>query len=60
MERAKEKEIGGNRTMQAYCMKCRAKREMKNPKPFTMKNGKPATTGICPVCRTKMFRIGGA
>ena len=47
-------------TMQAYCMKCRAKREMKNPKPITMKNGRPATTGTCPVCGTKMFRIGGA
>jgi hypothetical protein len=23
-----------------------------------MKNGKPATQGICPVCGTKMFRIG--
>ena len=46
--------------MQAYCMKCRAKREIKNPKPITMKNGRPATTGTCPVCGTKMFRIGRA
>jgi len=23
-----------------------------------MKNGKPATQGVCPVCGTKMFRIG--
>ncbi|MGB6837879.1 MAG: DUF5679 domain-containing protein [Dehalococcoidia bacterium] len=44
--------------MQAYCLKCRAKREMQNPKPITMKNGKPATTGACPVCRTTMYRIG--
>jgi hypothetical protein len=29
--------------MQAYCVKCRAKREMKDPKSITMKNGKPAT-----------------
>jgi len=28
--------------MQAYCVKCRAKKEMKNPKAITMKNGKPA------------------
>ena len=46
--------------MQAYCVKCRAKREMKDPRPITMKNGKPATQGICPVCGTKMFRIGKA
>ncbi len=44
--------------MQAYCMKCRAKREMKDTKAITMKNGKPATQGICPACGTKMFRIG--
>ena len=44
--------------MQAYCMKCRAKREMKDTKAITMKNGKPATQGVCPVCGTKMFRIG--
>ena len=44
--------------MQAYCMKCRAKREMKDTRAITMKNGKPATQGVCPVCGTKMFRIG--
>ena len=44
--------------MQAYCMKCRTKREMKDAKAITMKNGKPATQGVCPVCGTKMFRIG--
>ena len=44
--------------MQAYCVKCRAKREMKDAKSITMKNGKPATQGICPTCGTKMFRIG--
>ena len=44
--------------MQAYCVKCRAKKEMKDAKAITMKNGKPATQGICPTCGTKMFRIG--
>ena len=44
--------------MQAYCVKCRAKREMKDARSITMKNGKPATQGVCPVCGTKMFRIG--
>ncbi len=44
--------------MEAYCLKCRAKREMKNPQQTKMKNGKPATTGICPNCGTKMYRIG--
>ena len=44
--------------MQAYCVKCRAKKEMKDTKAITMKNGKPATQGTCPSCGTKMFRIG--
>jgi len=41
-----------------YCMKCRTKRVMKNPKSITMKNGRPATKGTCPTCDTTMFRIG--
>lgn len=44
--------------MQAYCLKCRAQREMKGPKATTLKNGKAATQGTCPVCGTKMSRIG--
>ncbi|MFQ5987573.1 MAG: methyltransferase domain-containing protein [Dehalococcoidia bacterium] len=28
------------------------------PKGITMKNGRPATQGVCPTCGTKMFRIG--
>ena len=44
--------------MEAYCMKCRAKREMSGPTKVTMKNGKPAMQGKCPVCGTKMFKIG--
>jgi hypothetical protein len=42
-----------------YCVKCKAKREMKGEKQITMKNGRPATTGTCSVCGTKMFKIGG-
>ncbi|GAJ09854.1 unnamed protein product, partial [marine sediment metagenome] len=49
---------GGELFMQAYCMKCRTKREMKDARAITMKNGKPATQGVCPTCGTKMFRIG--
>jgi hypothetical protein len=43
---------------QAYCFKCRAKREIKNPKQVTLKNGKPAIQGVCHTCGTKVFRIG--
>jgi RNase P subunit RPR2 len=44
----------------AYCLKCRAKREMRNPQRVTLKNGRPATQGTCPNCGTKMYRIGKA
>ena len=46
--------------MDAFCMKCRAKREISNPAPVTLKNGKPATRGTCPVCGTTVVRIGKA
>jgi hypothetical protein len=39
-------------------MKCRTKVEIKNARSIKMKNGKPATQGVCPKCGTKVFRIG--
>ena len=48
-------------TMEAYCVKCKAKREMKDAKEtsFEGKGGKKraAMKGVCPVCSTVMFRI---
>jgi hypothetical protein len=44
--------------VQAYCFKCRTKREIRDPKKVTLKNGRPATQGVCPNCGTKVFRIG--
>lgn len=46
--------------VEAYCVKCKAKRMMKDAAEITMKNGKPAVQGICPECGTKMFKIGKA
>jgi len=46
--------------MQAYCMKCRAKKEMKDLESVTLKNGRTATQGTCSSCGTKMFKIGKA
>ena len=46
--------------MEAYCFKCRSKREIFNPQQVTLKNGRPATHGVCPTCGTKVFRIGKA
>ncbi|MBU0476602.1 hypothetical protein KKB68_01160 [Patescibacteria group bacterium] len=50
--------------MEAYCVKCKKKQEIQNPKEVAMK-GKGTTkrramTGTCPECGTKMFRILGA
>ena len=48
-----------NKMTMGYCVKCKAQREIKAPQNVTMKNGKKAVKGTCPVCGTKMFRIGG-
>jgi len=45
--------------MEAYCVKCKAKREMKDGKEVVMKNGRKAMKGICYVCGTGLFRITG-
>jgi len=44
--------------MKAYCVKCRKKVEVQDPKSVTLKNGRPATKGKCPNCSTKVFKIG--
>ncbi|MEL6308765.1 MAG: type I DNA topoisomerase [Chloroflexota bacterium] len=45
-------------TVQAYCVKCKDKREMSNPEATYTKTGTPGTRGECPVCGTGMFRMG--
>ena len=44
---------------EGYCVKCKAKRQIKGEQQVIMKNGRPATKGTCSVCGTKMFKIGG-
>jgi uncharacterized protein DUF5679 len=44
---------------EAYCVKCKSKREMKDAKEVTMKNGRKAMKGVCPECNTGMYRIMG-
>lgn len=45
----------------AYCVKCKAKKEMKDPVEVTMKGKggveRKAMKGTCPDCGTTMFRI---
>jgi hypothetical protein len=49
--------------MEAYCVKCKGKKEMKDANEVEMKGkgGKPrrAMKGVCPDCGTAMFRIMG-
>ncbi len=51
---------GGEGLANGYCVKCKTSREIKDAKAITMKNGRPATQGTCPVCGTKMFKIGAS
>jgi len=44
--------------VQGYCVKCKKSREIKGAKQTKLKNGRPAVTGTCSVCGTKMFKIG--
>jgi DNA topoisomerase-1 len=42
----------------AYCVKCKTKQPMQDPRPVFTASGSPATQGVCPVCGSKMFRTG--
>jgi DNA topoisomerase-1 len=45
-------------TIEAYCVKCKTKREMLNPEPVYTRTGTPGTKGECSVCGTSLFRMG--
>ncbi len=44
---------------EGYCVKCKAKKEMKDSEEVVMKNKRKAVKGVCPDCGTKMFKILG-
>jgi DNA topoisomerase-1 len=44
--------------VEAYCVKCREKREISQPEATFTSSGTPATKGICPVCGTGLYRMG--
>ena len=44
--------------MEAYCVKCKTKREMTEPKAEYTATGTAGTRGKCPVCGTTMYRMG--
>jgi DNA polymerase II large subunit len=43
--------------MDAYCVKCKTKRELTDAKEVVLKNGRPALKGTCPVCGTSLMRF---
>ncbi|MFH1777891.1 MAG: DUF5679 domain-containing protein [Candidatus Omnitrophota bacterium] len=43
--------------MEAYCLKCKAKKEMKDEQKVQLKNNRPAMQGKCADCGTKMTKI---
>jgi DNA topoisomerase I len=44
--------------LEAYCVKCKHKRDINDPVATFNSRSTPVTTGTCPVCGTKMYRIG--
>ncbi len=44
--------------MEAYCTKCKEKREMRDAQAVWLANGSPATQGVCVVCGTRLNRMG--
>jgi DNA topoisomerase-1 len=45
-------------TFQAYCVKCKTKRDMVNAQAVFTETGRPGTRGACSVCGTALFRMG--
>ncbi len=46
------------KVLEAYCVKCKAKRPIDNPEPYFTASGRPAVRGTCPVCGTRLTRMG--
>ena len=44
--------------VEAYCVKCKSKRTIKDPFETTLKNGRSAIKGKCVKCGSKVFRMG--
>lgn len=44
--------------LQAYCVKCKTKRDMQESQAVYTKTGAPGTRGVCSECGTNLFRMG--
>jgi uncharacterized protein DUF5679 len=54
----RDRDMEGGPVAEAYCVRDKQKVEIQNPQRITMKNGKPAIKGTCPICGNSVFRIG--
>jgi DNA topoisomerase I len=45
-------------SLEAYCIKCKTKREIQDPHPDFNSAGAPVTRGLCGVCGTRLYRTG--
>ena len=46
------------KSVEIYCLKCRAKTGSRGVEQVTLKNGRPALRAVCSVCGTVKSRIG--
>lgn len=46
-----------NMDFEAYCVKCRQKRQIKGGTVKVATNGRKMAQGVCPVCKTKVTRF---
>lgn len=45
-------------TFEGYCVKCHEKRQITDGEVVTAGNGRPMQRGNCPVCKTRVTRMG--
>lgn len=53
------KQKGGYKMTEGYCVKCKKKVEIQNPKESKTKRGTKIAKGKCPKCGTTVCRMGG-
>ena len=53
-----EAEATESRVPEAYCLSCKNRRPIEDPRLLVMKNGRPGVKGLCPVCRKALFAAG--
>ena len=44
--------------MEAYCVKCKTKRQVRDSEATFTSRGMAATKGVCSHCGTKVYRMG--